>query len=125
VSAAPPKSLADSVRARGRVQTQALFRAVNEEIRRLADGFPVLGLLAFVCGCDRRDCLARCSLSLADCEAIRRFPTRFLVKAERVGADERTVSETDEYVLVEQVGRGAASAIRLDPRRRAAPTKAG
>jgi len=96
---------------------------VNEEIRRLADGFAVPGLPEFVCECERGDCFALCSLSLDDYEAVRRFPTRFLVKAEHVGADDRIVSETDEYVVIEKVGGSAASAIRLDPRRRAAPTE--
>jgi hypothetical protein len=123
VSAPPktvPRGAADGARRkRGGVHSQALFRAVNEEICRLGDGFAVLKQLEFVCECEREDCFARFPLSLDDYEAIRRFPARFLVQAEHVGADDRIVGERDDYVVVEKVGAGAETAILLDPRRRA------
>jgi hypothetical protein len=48
---------------------------------------------------------------------VRRFPTRFLVRANHLGLDERIVQETPEYVVVEKVGPGATAAISHDPRK--------
>jgi hypothetical protein len=93
---------------------------VNEEVARITDSFAIDEELECVCECDRGDCLHRIALSRDAYEAVRRFPTRFLLKAEHVGGDDRIVEQTAGYVVVEKVGRSAQSAIRLDPRRQAA-----
>jgi hypothetical protein len=94
-----------------------LFRAVNEQIHLIAEGFAVAEELELLCECNRRDCFAHLSVAPADYEAIRRFPTRFLITPAHVGADERIVAETDGYVVVEKLGAAAQAAILRDPRR--------
>jgi hypothetical protein len=97
-----------------------LFRALNEEVARIADSFAFDEELELVCECDRRLCLARISASRDAYEAVRKFPTRFLLKAEHIGADDRVVEQMAGYVVVEKIGRSAEGAIRLDPRRHTA-----
>lgn len=98
---------------------QALFREMNEEIRRVAEGFDVDDRLELVCECEHDDCFARLTLTPVEYEAIRRFPTRFLTRADHVGADERVVVHTGRYVVVEKIGAGAEHAILHDPRKHA------
>jgi hypothetical protein len=95
---------------------QALFRDLNEEIRRIADGFAADEPLELVCECEHADCLARLTVSHQAYEAVRRFPTRFLIMLEHLSADERVVEETTGYAVVEKVGPGAQTAILLDRR---------
>jgi hypothetical protein len=85
-------------------RSQALFRELNEEIRRIADSFGVDEDLELVCECGHGDCFARLSLSADAYEAVRRFPTRFLTKPEHVGPDDRIVHETALYVVIEKIG---------------------
>jgi hypothetical protein len=94
-----------------------LFRAVNEQIHLLAEGFAAEEQLELLCECERENCFARLSVAPADYEAIRRFPTRFLITPEHVSADERIVEETNGYVVVEKLGAAAQAAILRDPRR--------
>ena len=96
--------------------SQIMFRQVNEETRRLADNSE-LDELQIVCECDHGDCLTQLSVPIPDYEAVRRFPTRFLVSPNHAGLDERIVHETSAYLAVEKVGPGAAAAIRHDPRK--------
>ena len=106
------------------VPSAVLFRAVNEEVERIADSFAFGEELELVCECEFGPCLARISVSRDAYEAVRRFPTRFLLKAEHVGADDRVVEQTAGYVVVEKIGRTAESAIRSDPRRQASLAEA-
>ena len=92
---------------------------MNEQLRQVADGFAVEDTLQLVCECERGDCVARVSVSVDAYEAVRRFPTRFLVNPEHVGADERIVEEAARFAVVEKVGSGAETAILQDPRKRA------
>jgi hypothetical protein len=89
-------------------RSQALFRELNEEIRRIADGFGVDEDLELVCECEHGDCFARLSLSADDYETVRRFPTRFLTKPEHVGPDDRIVHKTALYVVIEKIGPATA-----------------
>jgi hypothetical protein len=98
---------------------QITFRRVNEEIRRLADNCDLDELDVF-CECERGDCVTQFSVPTDDYEAVRRFATRFLVRPNHLGPDERIVEETPAYVVVEKVGAGAAAAISHDPRKPAA-----
>ena len=93
-----------------------MFRQVNEETRRLADNSE-LDELQIVCECDHGECLSQLSISVDEYEAVRRFPTRFLVSPDHAGHDERIVHETSEYLVIEKVGPGAAAAVRHDPRK--------
>jgi hypothetical protein len=102
-----------------------LFRAVNEQIHLLTEGFAAEEELELLCECDRRNCFARLSVAPADYEAVRRFPTRFLITPEHVGAEDRIVEETSGFLVVEKVGAAAQAAILRDPRRQTAhqPTR--
>jgi hypothetical protein len=75
------------------IRRQALFRDVNEQIRRIAASFAVEEPLQLVCECGQGDCLARLSVSPQDCEALRRFPSRFITRADHVCDDERVIRE--------------------------------
>src|SRR5947207_429873 len=98
---------------------QALFRDLNEEIRRIANTFGGDEDLELVCECEHGDCYARLPVSPDTYEGVRRFPTRFLTKPEHIGPDDRVVQETDLYVVVEKIGPSAEVAILRDPRKRA------
>jgi len=95
---------------------QALFRDLNEEIRRVSDGFALDEPLELVCECGRGECFARLSVSHQAYEAVRRFPTRFVIRVDHQSTDERVVEETNGYAVVEKVGSGAETAILLDRR---------
>ena len=83
-----------------RVVHQTLRREVNEQMRRLGpEGEP--DTVDVVCECAYSGCTGRLTLSLSEYEAVRRFPTRFLVKAgHEVSENERVVAEADSYVVV-------------------------
>jgi hypothetical protein len=89
------------------ISNQALFRDLNEQIRRIAQSFAVEEPLQLVCECEQADCLARLSVSPQDYEALRRLPTRFLTRADHVCDDERVVQEMAGCVVVEKIGDGA------------------
>jgi hypothetical protein len=93
-----------------------LFRAVNENVRSLADGSPQEEL-EVVCECEHRDCAERIVISAAAYDTVRRFPTRFLIKPEHVSRDDRIVEQGASYAVVEKIGPGAEAAILRDPRR--------
>jgi hypothetical protein len=96
-------------------RSQLLFRQLNEQLRTIVDG----GDLDVVCECANGSCFDRLLLPLDAYEAVRRFPTRFVVKEGHVADDgERAVDAQDGYVVVEKCGADAEHAILLDPRRK-------
>jgi hypothetical protein len=102
------------------VPGELLFREVNEQIaiRRCSAGGE-LGDLELVCECERVSCARRLHLSLAQYEAVRRFPTRFvLVPGHAALSHDRVVAEFRGFIVVEKTGPTTQLAIRLDPRRR-------
>ena len=69
--------------------------------------------------CIWNDCTAKITMIVGDYEAVRRFPTRFFVKAgHEVAEEERVVAESDGYVVIEASGRGGLYAVSADPRGR-------
>jgi hypothetical protein len=76
---------------------------MNEEIRRLAESYAVADDLDLVCECETGDCFAPIPVPLTDYEAVRTSATRFLVKRDHVGADERVIDESAQYVVVEKI----------------------
>lgn len=97
-------------------RSQLLFRELNEQLRKLAGG----GDVDVVCECVNGSCFDRLVVRLDEYEAVRRFPTRFVVKEGHVAHDvERAVESHDGYVVVEKSGADAEHAIMLDPRRKA------
>jgi hypothetical protein len=94
--------------------SQLLFRQLNEQIRSIAAGPEV----DVVCECVNGACLERLVLPLDAYEAVRRFPTRFVVKEGHASEDvEREVDGGRGFVVVEKSGVDAEQAILLDPRR--------
>jgi len=97
-------------------RSQLLFRELNEQIRKIAAG----GDVDAVCECVNDACFDRLVVPLDEYEAVRRFPTRFVVKEGHVTHDvERAVESCAGYVVVEKSGADAEHAIMLDPRRNA------
>jgi hypothetical protein len=84
--------------------SHVLFRALNEQIRRMADSFGVAEDLELVCECEQGACFARLTVSRDEYEGVRRFPMRFLTRPGHVGAAERIVKETPGYAVVEKAG---------------------
>jgi hypothetical protein len=103
------------------VRNQALFRSVNEQIEAVNERFSVSldgDRVAFVCECADDNCMERITMTLAQYEELRRFPTHFFVKPGHVFRQfERVVDELDGYVVVEKFGEAGKQALRLDPRR--------
>jgi hypothetical protein len=97
-------------------RSQLLFRELNEQIRKIAGG----GDVHVVCECVNDACYDRLVVPVDEYEAVRRFPTRFVVKEGHVTDDvERAVESHDGYIVVEKSGPDAEHAILLDPRRSA------
>jgi hypothetical protein len=100
---------------------QTLRREVNEQVRRLSsrlDGAQT-ETMDVVCECAYTGCTGRVEMAISDYETVRRFPTRFVIKAgHEVTEFERVVDEADSYVVVEKIGDGGSYALRADPRRR-------
>src|SRR5687767_14874251 len=100
----------------GGVAGQVLFRRLNEQIRSLGDRFGLDGEFDLVCECTDGGCFEHLAVSTEDYEAIRRFPTRFVVKPGHAADQvERVVEETARFLVVERSGADAETAIRLDP----------
>jgi hypothetical protein len=103
------------------VAQQALMREVNERISLTNAEFGATepDSIEMLCECVRERCADRITMTVADYEVVRRFPTRFFVKAGHEVADTaHVVSQTDGYVVVEAGGRGGVYAVASDPRRR-------
>jgi len=118
---------ADGDGAASGVLRQVLFRDLNEEIRRIADSFDADEALELFCECELGDCSARLSASHPQYEAVRRFPTRFVVLADHASSEERIVEvlSGSGSVVVEKVGIGARTAILGDSRKRVAAGGSG
>lgn len=98
-----------------RSRSQFLFRQLNEEIRSIAGDVELI----LLCECVNAECTERLAVPVPVYEAVRRFPTRFILKAGHVAEDlEREVRSEDGVVVVEKIGADAESAIMFDPRRR-------
>jgi hypothetical protein len=103
-----------------RQPARALFRAVNEQIRRISESLDAESELDLVCECVNPGCFERLRTSADEYESVRDFPTRFLVKPGHVALDrERIVEEAPGFVVVEKLGAHAETAMPLDLRRRA------
>lgn len=106
---------------------QALRRELNEHICSVnTDSFGVTSpeTIEVVCECAGARCEAPIVMTLAEYEAVRRFPTRFFVKAgHQLADDERIVTESAGYVVVEASGAGGLYAVRADPRRAGTRTR--
>jgi hypothetical protein len=116
------RSSAPPLRRPSGVPEQLLVREVNDRALQIAlrdAGARVPEVIEVICECERRGCPGRFEMALDQYEAVRRFPTRFVIKrGHPVGEDERVAADEAVFVVVEKTGRSAGAAIRLDPRRR-------
>jgi hypothetical protein len=113
------RDVAAAARSRSITVRQGLLREVNEQIERLGERIDMIGPVAALCECGRPDCAERIEISEAEYEAVRRFPTRFVVsRGHERDEDERVVEKHDGYLVTEKVGESCLDAIRFDPRRR-------
>jgi hypothetical protein len=99
-------------------RNEALFRRVNERLEELNESFAsVTEHGEFVCECADAGCVERIELTLSAYEAVRKVPTRFVVKPRHVlPGNERVIEEHEGYVVVEKVGHAGERALRLDER---------
>ncbi|HEX5247864.1 MAG TPA: hypothetical protein VFW41_12130 [Gaiellaceae bacterium] len=84
---------------------------MNKEIRRLAESYAVADDLDLVSECAAEDCFAPMSVSRVEYETVRAFPTRFLVRRDHVGADERILEHGEHYVIVEKTDAQVEQAV--------------
>jgi len=84
---------------------------MNEEIRRLAEGYAVADDLDLVCECETADCFAPISVAPSAYEAVRSSGGTFLVKRDHVGEDERILEEAERYVVVEKIAARLEQAV--------------
>jgi hypothetical protein len=97
-------------------RNEALFRAVNEEIRDVDRRFGV-GASAFVCECADDKCVMRLSVPRDAYTAVRQSSTRFLVAPGHEDLSLETVVERhDGFFVVEKFGTAGEVAERLDNR---------
>lgn len=97
---------------------QAVFREVNEQIAKLTGPADATGLSLFICECSDTNCAESLEVTPAEYEAVRSKGTRFLLVPghEREGI-ERVVDGNGRFLVVEKLGRAAATADAHDPRR--------
>ena len=101
-------------------RNEALFRSVNERMNDLAVELSLPGAVdasQYFCECGDQACVEKIALPLAEYEAIRAHPTRFLVSR---GHDcpeiERVVARQNGYLVVEKLPGEAMIAMETDPR---------
>ncbi len=99
-------------------QNEAFFRAVNEGIAEASEKFESEDA-EFLCECGNAHCTHRLEVSLDEYEAVRKHPTRFIVRRGHVESEiENVVSNRRRYAIVDKVDRVAARIVRrLNPRR--------
>jgi hypothetical protein len=68
--------------AAGNPLPRAIFRQINDRIRELSEQWPALESREFLCECGDRTCTRAIRLSLAEYDAIRADPARFVVAAD-------------------------------------------
>jgi hypothetical protein len=101
-------------------QNEALFREVNEKVQAIAS---VHGdddhVYEFYCECANADCSMQVAATIAEYEAVRAYPTRFLVVPEHWFPEVETVAEkSDTWWVIEKHGEAGRFVEHLDPRSR-------
>jgi hypothetical protein len=98
---------------------EALFREVNEQIRRLTDDFGAdEGTITVICECGDAGCTERLELGLAEYERVRADGRTYVIaKGHEFPEAERVVDSTDRYDVVQKrEGTPARLARERDPR---------
>jgi hypothetical protein len=101
------------------VPNELLFREVNEHSYRRPGWLDGKHReIEVICECGRRGCLQFLRITAERYEAIRAFPTRFVMEPDHpLAADERIVESDEAFVVVEKTGRAARVAVHADPRK--------
>jgi hypothetical protein len=99
-------------------RNEALFREVNERIKRVNEHLETQDEADFICECGDADCTHPVSLTLAEYEDVRSRGTHFAVVPGHVVTDiERIVARYPRFAVVEKTEPQAAGiAAREDPR---------
>ena len=96
---------------------EAAFRKLNETLRAgkaLADA---QRLFCFRCECGVLGCNKLVELTLPEYEAVRAWPTRFvIIDGHEIPESERVVERRERFSIVEKEGDGARVAVDTDPR---------
>ena len=100
------------------VETEVIFREVNEAIAKTAEGFQAKEA-EFVCECADPDCAHRVPATLDDYERVRADGTHFmLLPGHEEPAVERIVRRGTDFHVVEKFSRALSRRVRrINPRR--------
>jgi hypothetical protein len=99
---------------------QAHSRDLNESVAKLSTTHDAKnGMEAFSCECGDPGCDGHVCLSIAEYEAVRAYPVRFLVLVNHENPEvERVVTEGSRYSVIETLaGEASKTALRSNPRR--------
>jgi hypothetical protein len=100
-----------------RGMNESLFRLLNERLEKRAVERGPDATFEIVCECAREDCTVRIPIMVAEYEAVRSEPTKFVIVAGHSDAlVERVVDAGDGYEIVEKVGEAALVAEVENPR---------
>ncbi len=98
-------------------RNEALFREVNEQVRRLADtSDQSRSGVDFVCECSQDTCTERVHVPVGIYETARSHPRRFIVLPGHENEFERVVERDDGFFLVGKEGTAGRIAASVDPR---------
>jgi hypothetical protein len=100
-----------------RGMNESLFRLLNERLEKRAADTEPESTFEIVCECAREDCTLRIPILIAEYEAVRSEPTKFVVvKGHADPSIERIVDEGNDYEIVEKLGEAALVAEVENPR---------
>ena len=98
-------------------QNEALFREINEGIRRGQWPGEEDSLNSFRCECASLGCTEMLVLSFHDYERVRQHPRRFIVAPGHERLEVEVVAERQpHYLVVQKVGQAGERAAEADPR---------
>ena len=99
-------------------QNEVLFRSVNERVEAIAaEHGEDDHVYEFYCECSNADCTLLVSATLAEYEAVRQHPSRFLIApGHSLPEIERIVSEGPRLWVIEKIGDAADYVAEQDPR---------
>jgi hypothetical protein len=96
---------------------ESLFRLLNERLEKRAADTGAESTFEIVCECAHEDCTLRIPILIAEYEAVRSEPTKFVVVTGHADPSvERIVDESDAYDIVEKLGEAAIVAEVENPR---------
>lgn len=108
--------MADEIKQRV-ARNEALFREVNEGIRRGRWPGEEDSISSFRCECASLGCTVMLPLSVREYERVRQSPRRFIVAAGHERLDVEVVVETHtNYLVVQKIGEAGETAESEDPR---------